>query len=130
MPKRPRRIASKSLEIRALDSPDVDGAIEAARPRSNEEVHYLLTLTIGVVGEDGADLFNVVIATPEALRCRAVDNRGILADRATIIVREFDWPTIRSHLEAILRKCDAPTMSEATQRLHRYFHWEYEDYKT
>jgi hypothetical protein len=118
----------KGLEIRdVMGAPGV--SIESLRPASNEEVYLFLELAIGRADETGEEKFTLTIATPEALVARANDGACILADRAILIVREFNWRAIRSHIEEILKKCEAPTLHDAIPLLQRYFRWEYEDYK-
>lgn len=114
------------LELRSLSSPDADP--DDWLPDDNR-VLILLQLEVGVVGQLGADTFNVVVATPEGLSSLAQDDElGALAHRATIVVREFTWKKVRTVLEGILRQCVAPTWSESVLKLQRYFQWEYEDF--
>ena len=116
------------LEIRDWHSADVDG-IRHWKPESRADVYVQLELEIGNAGEAGADLFQVMIATPEGLRAFA-DRRGtVIDDRAIIILSDFSWPVVERHLTEIVNSCNAMTWEEATERLQRYFLWEYEDHK-
>lgn len=113
------------LEIRSLHSPDVE--VDAWEPADDREVHFLLELEIGEVGDERADLFQVVVASPEGLRARKAHG-GVLSDRATLVLSRFSWTTVHGALARIIKSCEADDWAEAVQRLQRYFAWEYEDY--
>jgi hypothetical protein len=123
-----KKFRRKGLMIRGILGPP-DISIEYVRPESNEEVYYPVELAIGTDNEDGDARFTLVIATPEALRQRAAEGPAILVDRAFLIVSEYDWDAIRTHLEDVLKKCEALTLHESIPLLQRYFRWEYEEYK-
>jgi hypothetical protein len=127
MSKRRRAFSSKGLEMRGADLVGDSGAVSLHGKKPNQEVFYLLTLTIGMAGETGTSLFYATLATPEALRARAPDKATVISSRAMIIVSEYDWPTIEAHLTVVLKACAAPTWQDATERLLRYFSWEYEN---
>jgi hypothetical protein len=127
MSKRRRAFSNKGLEIRAADFWGDSGGASLHERKPNEDVFDLLTLTIGMTGERGASLFYTTIATPEALKARAPEDPTVMFSRAVMIVSEYDWHTIDAGLKVILKACEAPTWSEATERLLRYFTWEYED---
>lgn len=122
-------VLKRRLELKNVHSPDVPGPIEAARPDSPKDVNYYVELTIGYMGDPSADIFSVMITTPEALAARAPDKAAVLCDRSTIVVSEFDARVLRNHFLQILKECEAPTWPEATERLQRYFAWEYERMK-
>jgi Immunity protein 8 len=127
MSKRRRAFTGKGLEIRAADLVGAHGIVPLHERRPSEEVFYLLTLTISMAGETGTSLFYTRIATPEALKAMAPERPVVMFSRAVMIVSEFDWQVIQAELKAILKVCEAPTWSEATERLLRYFSWEYEN---
>lgn len=112
------------LEIRSFGSPDIDfGYFD---PVSSVEIFFLVELEIGENGVGGADLFQVVVATPEALRERA--KSFVLAERTTLIVAHYHWPSIENALRSIVKKCEAESWVASTFNLQRFFHWEYEDF--
>jgi len=115
------------LEIRSIGSPDVE--FYSWEPTTNTEVFFLVEMEIGEAGADGADLFQVVIATPEALRAKSTIGSNIIRDRSTLVVSHYDWHAIQQDLEAVVRKCESETWVTSTLRLQRYFKWEYEDYQ-
>lgn len=97
------------------------------KPASLESLHFGLELSIGSPGGDAADLFQIVIASPEALR-RQLGTIRIVSGRHHLIVSSYDWPEIQRYLEELVSKCAAPTWPEAAAKLSRHFDWEYEDY--
>jgi hypothetical protein len=115
----------KPLTIKSLSSPDV--SIDSWQPESTA-VCFLLELEIAEEGDERADLFQVVVATPEGLRRLPADANAVLSDRGALILAEFSWPRLHATLHRILRECGAEDWSAAVLRLQRYFLWEYEDY--
>jgi|LakMenE01Jun11ns_1017448.scaffolds.fasta_scaffold9907367_2 hypothetical protein len=114
-------------EIRSISSPDIE--FYSWEPATLEEVFFLVEMEIGEKGVAGADLFQVVISTPEGLRAKAGSGKTILRVRSTIVVSNYDWNCIRETLELIVRDCEAESWVHTTLRLQRYFKWEYEDFQ-
>jgi hypothetical protein len=115
------------MEIRSIASPDVD--FYTWEPTTNAEVFFLVEMEIGEAGVDGADLFQVVVSTPEALRAKSKLGANTIRERSTLIVSNYDWHEINVSLETIVRKCESGTWPASVIQLQRYFRWEYEDYK-
>lgn len=113
------------LELRDLSSPDVSP--DEWVPEGNR-AFVLVQLEIGAVGEAGADTFDVIVATPEGLAGARDDALGAVAQRATIVVRQFSWDLVRRILNDIIRRCEADSWSTSVLRLQRYFKWEYEEH--
>jgi hypothetical protein len=88
----------------------------------------LLEVEIGEQGDDRADLFQVVVGTPEGLRNLQPSSCKVLTDRATLILSEFTWPDLHKALREIVIRCTSNNWNESVLRLQRYFRWEYEDY--
>jgi hypothetical protein len=120
-------------------------------PDSLADIYFGLELSIGIAREEGADLFQVLVATPEALRkyssytphmlgrpCEATRdferaNPHLLGRyfpaRNMLVVMDYSWPDIRSVLEGIVDSCAGDSWDEIASKLSRYFHWEYEDHR-
>jgi hypothetical protein len=114
-----------NLEIRKLTSPDVTPY--AWTPDSRDDVYFLVELEIGTKGAVGADIFQVMVATPEGLRKHA--RGGVLSERACLLLSDFSsWRDLSAHLQAIVDRCSVGDVVQSTDRLQRYFQWEYEDY--
>ena len=89
----------------------------------------MVEMEIGQEGVDGADLFQVVIATPEGLRATAKTGNTTIRERSTIVISFYDWHRIRESLETIIRSCESETWVNSTLQLQRYFKWEYENFQ-
>ena len=96
-------------------------------PSSIADVHFGLSISIGPPDEIGADDFQVIVASPEALRKDCRDNAVI--GRHYLIVLDYSWEVLERELEKILDVCEADTWERVREKLCRYFLWEYEDYK-
>jgi len=114
------------LEIRSIGSPDVE--FYSWEPTTNADIYFLVEMEIGEAGVEGADLFQVIVATPEALRAKSKVGTNVIRERSTLIVSNYDWLEISKSLENIVRKCESETWAISTFNLQRYFKWEYEDY--
>jgi hypothetical protein len=116
------------LEIRSIGSPDIE--LYSWEPTTNADVIFLVEMEIGEAGVVGADLFQVVVATPEALRANSKTTTNIIRERSTLVVSNYDWQETQKTIESIVRKCEAENWIISTLNLQRYFKWEYEDYQT
>jgi hypothetical protein len=122
------------LRIRNIVSPNVD--FDVWRPDSLEDVYFPLEMEIGPVGKDMADVFGVIVATPEGLRRFAkrgiISERGLLkeviSERGLLVLSEFSWEVVHKTLDRILEAGAGETWNESVLRLQRYLRWEYEDY--
>jgi len=116
-----------AIEIKDYFASDIDD-FWSWKPSDPQDVYFALSLNIGPEDEDGADIFEVVIATPLGLVGKARTGSNIIADRAILIVASYDRKEVLEHLGSILSKCASESWVESSQKLQRYFHWEYEDY--
>lgn len=97
--------------------------------RKADGVFVGLQLEIGIKGQVGAELFDVVAAEPQGLKNHGVvDENGAIADRNIIVFQEFSWQSLERVLGAILQRCQSPSWEESVLKLQRYFLWEYEDF--
>lgn len=95
-------------------------------PASPADVHFTLDMEIGQRDEEGVNLFYVTIATPAALAHKAGDGEIVLADRALMVISEFQWDALLAHINATITDCDGPSWERSVEKLVRYFRWEYE----
>ena len=113
------------LELRTIYSSQVE--LPSWQPRTLMEVYFPLELEIGEKGNEGRDIFQVLVATPEGLRQHA--REAVISRRATLVLAEYSWPLLDRTVREILSVCSAETWNESVLRLQRYFSWEYEDYE-
>jgi hypothetical protein len=112
------------LWIRSITSPNVE--FDVWSPNSLEDAYFPVEVEIGEVGVEGADLFGLMVATPEGLRRYA--KKEVISERGLLVLSEFSWEIVHKALDRILRECAGDTWNESVLRLQRYFRWEYEDY--
>lgn len=91
-----------------------------------ETIYFPLTVTIGERGQKAGSNFQLLVATPEALRSRAGNGDYVLAGRATLVVTSFSWHALRKAVEEIVASCTGRDLDESVEKLRRYFDWEYE----
>jgi len=118
-----------SLTVRSLHSPDVD---DLARwvPDDPQDVLLLVELEIGQGPGSGADLFQIVVATPRGLdRYRRVRPNPIVFDRGLLVMSAYSCGRFREWLARTVARCDAGNWAESVQLLRRFFSWQYDDYR-
>lgn len=111
------------LYAKSITSPDIELGVEPSR----SDVCVLLQVEIGASGDERADVFSCVVATPDGVK-RLPDANGIVCDRALLVVTEFSWELVAAWLDAVLLKCSSQDWQTSVGLLQRYFKWEYEDY--
>ena len=112
------------IEIKDFYSPEVD-EVWLWEPDDINEVSFLLEISIGEVGSDGCDIFQVSIVTPKGIN---LNKDFLISDRATIVIKSFDWEQIVSTLENVVKRCACSNWVDSVAKLQRFFLWEYEDY--
>ncbi|HVV50847.1 MAG TPA: Imm8 family immunity protein [Polyangia bacterium] len=112
------------LVINTLSSPDIE--IDVCTPNASDDVFFLLELEIGAVGGESADLFQILVATPEGLRSRGQGD--VISERALLVVSKFSWKLVHSTLSRIVNRCAKKNWIDSVSSLQRYFEWEYEEY--
>ncbi len=106
------------LEIKSINSSD-------EYPADPEDAFVSVQADIGVRGQDGADEFQFVVATPKALLKLGLPTWG----KGLLIVERFDWRDIRKALDELLTRCSGMDWVQVSAKLNRELWWEYEDYK-
>ena len=88
-----------------------------------------LELTIGLPEDEGGDHFQLMVATPEAIRRRFGTTLGsCFFARHWFIVEDYNWHAILTEIMKCVAACEGDTWDEIVTRLSRYFTWEFEDY--
>jgi hypothetical protein len=79
-------------------------------------------LDVGVEGEEGTTLFQVLVATPAAVsRARGKDK-----DRRVLVVDSFEPVALAQGLKDYVASAGGHTWDEIVQRLRNCMYWEYE----
>ncbi|MBY0521900.1 MAG: immunity 8 family protein [Gemmataceae bacterium] len=111
-------------ELRHIDPNDCagwDAFASEHRPDPGDGFGWF-TLDIGVEGESGADMFEVLIATPAAVsRARPASGpfRGI-------IVESFEPDAIARKLKALVSSVTGKNWTDIVAQLRHSMRWEYE----
>jgi hypothetical protein len=86
-----------------------------------------IELSIGETGRPGADIFAVLVGTPEAVLAvrREVDSVPV---GAMLLVREWSEAEIERGLRDIVARCDTGEWRLSVAELERHFHYEFQDY--
>ncbi len=112
------------LKTLSMTSPDVEVNVWE---EGSDGTFFLLEIEIGEEGKDRADIFAIMIATPQGIKKNAKNK--IISDRAMLIFAEFSWQILHSKIITIVQECSANSWNESVLKLQRYFRWEYEDYE-
>ncbi|HBQ20134.1 MAG: Imm8 family immunity protein [Sandaracinaceae bacterium] len=112
--------------IRSMSSPDVE--IGVWEPESDADVCFLLQIEIGPAGEEGADVFDCMVATPEGLRKLERPGQPVIATRALLVFSSFSWTELFRVLDRLIASCEGHSWVETCDRLQRYFRWEYDEF--
>lgn len=116
------------MEIKSLECPDIADP-ETWQPDSLEQVFFAVALIIGPVDEPGGHIFQITVATPEALRVYLeAHNVQVFPAPHFLIVRDYDWNALRAALNDLVAQCERATWEASVEQLCRYFLWEYADH--
>lgn len=116
------------LEIKDIVSVDISKVWEW-HPKKLAEIYFVLEMEIGYKSKDSADVFQVIVATPEAIRSREKHLPNYIPGRKYFIVLSYSWADLEKELTKIVEGCSAETWEESVKKLSRYFLWEYEDHE-
>lgn len=97
-------------------------------PEDPEDCWIVMYADLGLEREEGADTFTFYVCTPRRLNV-FVSEHGYELGRGLIIVKEFDWSTVRVAIDRICMACAGPSWEEIVDKLSRYGIWDYEDYQ-
>ncbi len=113
--------------IKGFYSPDVEHLPNWV-PSRDQDVFVNIELSIGTKDRDGTDIFQVVVATPEAIRKRIDKMGGLLSGRGLLVVAHYDWKEIFRHCQNLVTHSGGDTWSQICEHLSRHFLWEFENY--
>ncbi|MEO0415299.1 MAG: Imm8 family immunity protein, partial [Verrucomicrobiota bacterium] len=110
-------------QLRGFDCIDYD-PIDEWQPSSSAEVYYSLCLHIGTPDEEGADLFYVDVATPQAINELNLGKR--MSERG-IVVNPYSWENVLNEVQGILERCKGEDWNQQSELLAKHFNWEFEN---
>ncbi len=86
-----------------------------------------VNLGVGPVGEDGSELFDIFVCTPEWL-AGDIERNGPRSGWATLVVPRIDADEVLSEIESQFARLSADSWSELATRLSRIAIWEFDGY--
>jgi hypothetical protein len=116
-------------ELKDLDTPDSpDASLASFSPEDGERFRLQVTASIGVAGEDGADLFDFTVCSPSWLAGEEL-YKGFAFQRHTLLVERWDADLVERAIGDLCRRTEGESWEEIAQKLSRYGYWEFEDYR-
>lgn len=113
-------------ELKTFDSADVPD-LERFHPDYPDNFGFELTLTIGVAGTEGGNLFFSHVCTPKWM----IENHQpeeIIIGGNYIIVFQYDYRALINRLKFYIGMCTGETWEDLVFQLTKLGTWEYEGY--
>ena len=107
--------------IKSFDCVDHD-PIDEWIPVDPFDVDFWMNFSIGVEESKGADNFQVHVVTHETIK-NTKDKKYM------IVLDSYSWPKLLKQVEDILMKCEGYDWSDISEKLSKYFYWEFDNYK-
>ncbi len=110
-------------EVRRIEANDIRDWPDWSPAGPSDELQRF-TVSIGPLGDPGADLFQVAVATPLGLRQRRVKGKfvGLVVDR-------FEPQLVEQAIREFVASSKALTWQGIVDMLRVRMHWEYEGYR-
>jgi hypothetical protein len=109
--------------------------IDKWQPTDAHDFGILLSAYIGLEESEGSDLFYFMVCTPQWL-AREIQRDappfhepGYVYGRHYIFVPEWDFPQVHTILSDLAKQTEGPDWISIAQKLSRFGHWEFEDYR-
>ena len=98
------------------------------QPEDPEEFGFLLTLTVGIEGREGADNFHLMIATPKYIQ-KMHPTESVIFLRHYLLVFRYDFKAILDAVNRQLCLIEEDNWKKIGEKVGRIAQWEFEDYK-
>lgn len=112
--------------VKGLSSIDLPDGVSL--PEDPTDCWIVVTASIGLVGDDGADDFTFYVCTPRRLE-RVLTDEAYVWGRHLLIVAAFDWALVRAAIERVCDHVTGKTWDLIANQLARHGAWEFEDYR-
>ena len=112
--------------IKSYDSSDIEDLL-SYQPEDASVFGFSLTFSIGIVGKEGADNFEILVATPEYLRDYYAERTPIFI-RHCMIVEDYHFPRILGLMTNYVNSLEEDSWEKLAEKLSRVARWEFEDY--
>jgi hypothetical protein len=101
--------------------------LENYRPDDYENFSFVLTITVGIAGKEGGDLFDIDVCTPQWLLENQGD--GFVLGKGKLIVFKCDMKFILGRIKRLFEGQSGNDWAEIAIKLSRIGRWEFEDYR-
>ena len=112
-------------ELKAMHSIDAD--LRSYVPK-DEAFCITVTAEIGAVGKPGADNFNFDVCSPQWLEA-ALETDEVISGRGKLLMTGFRLATLEAYVIKRVRQAEGPDWASVAEKLSRWSHWEFEDYR-
>jgi hypothetical protein len=114
-------------ELRWLHSPDVED-LEQFMPADPEVFGILVQAMVGPHGAAGSESFDFIVCTPGWLATENFE-LGYRFGRHHLFLKRYDYSVLWQAIEKLCNTTSGSDWTTAAERLGRYGHWEFEDYR-
>jgi len=114
-------------ELKNIISFDIDEKLEQWKPFDKTDFEITLKLTIGIVGENGGDYFDVDIYSYKTY-IKFFNKPNNTLEKGIIILEEYNYSNIKSEIIGIISKCENDNWLSIANCLSKKFNWEFENY--
>ncbi|GAB3698136.1 immunity 8 family protein [Spirosoma flavus] len=113
--------------IVSCDSSDVIDFFDY-QPEVHDDFGFPLNLTIGIEGQEGANNFQLMVATPKYIQ-RTHPNQSAVLLRHYLVVFQYDFNEILDIINNYVRSIEEDSWEKVAEKIGRIAQWEFEDYK-
>lgn len=110
--------------IKRIICADIEN-LDSWRPADPDDVAIPIEMEIGPDDDDGADLFQALVANKTGFRRYRQAVPGPVACPRLFVLR-FDWPAVKQRIESIVEECSGPDWPSIVRQWRTYFLWEYD----
>jgi hypothetical protein len=112
-------------ELKSLSSVDVD--LRAYAP-PDDAFCVGVTAEVGALGEEGADVFQFEVCSPEWLATE-LQSRSIVSGRHRLFMSRFSYDALEAYVLKRVAQAEGPDWPSVAEKLSRWGYWEFEDYE-
>jgi Immunity protein 8 len=121
-------LTTMESEVKSIMSTDIFCDLESYRPDDYESFMFPLTVSAGIKGKEGADMFDILVCSPKGLLDHYSPEEIILG-RHMLIAFKLDMLFILGRIKKLFNGCIGENWDEIAVKLARIGHWEFEDYR-
>lgn len=113
-------------KLKQLHSPDIN--FENYWPKDESNFGFLLELSIGSNDSNGADIFQLMVCTPDWFKSEYKDQLAVWG-YSFLFVFKYDIPAIKTFITKHIEKKYGNDWPSIAVKIDRYAMWEFQDYQ-